>query len=91
MARFHVHDGRGLEVTVWRDPQLRAFQISCAADGAAPLFDDLIRAGKPLGLRLAGQQAFDVLQLEAGVLVPDVDFAPARSPFARDPSPQRLA
>src|SRR5262249_31348206 len=55
-----VNDERGLEVMVWRDPQLRSFQISCAAEGAAALLDDLLRVGRPMGLRLAGQHAFDV-------------------------------
>lgn len=87
---LRVNDRRGLEVTLWHDPQLRSFQISCAADGAQALLDDVLRAGQPMALRLAGQHAFDVLQVETGALAPNVDFTPARTPFAREPLPSAL-
>jgi aminomethyltransferase len=89
-GQLAVHEWRGFGVTLWRDRQLDAYQLSCARDDAVALFDRLVRAGRPFGLRLAGQEAFELLQLEAGMVLPGVDFAPARQNFAREPLPSSL-
>jgi aminomethyltransferase len=85
-----VHEWRGFGVTLWRDQGLDAYQLSCARDDAAALFDRLLRAGRSFGLYLAGQEAFEVLQLEAGMVLPGLDFAPVRQNFAREPLPSSL-
>ena len=81
---------RGFAVTLWRDQRLGGYRLSCGNNDAALLFDRVLRAGRPFGLRLAGQNALDVLQLEAGLLLPDLDFTPARENFAREPWPSSL-
>jgi glycine cleavage system aminomethyltransferase T len=43
-----------------------------------------------VALRLAGEETLQLLQLEAGVPLPHLDFAPAREPFARTPLPAAL-
>lgn len=90
VGQLQVHEWRGLGVTILRDPQLGAYHVSCTSDDGPLLFDRLLHAGKPLGLRLAGQEAFELLQLEAGIAFPHIDFAPARENFAREPLPSSL-
>jgi glycine cleavage system aminomethyltransferase T len=89
-GEFAHDEWRGFGVTLWRDERLRGYRLCCGNDDAALLFDRVLRAGRPFGLRLAGQNAFDVLQLEAGLLVPELDFTPARENFAREPWPSSL-
>jgi aminomethyltransferase len=83
-------DWRGIAVTIFHDAELGGYEISCAADDATLVFDRLPRGGRLVGLRLAGEEAFRLLQLEAGLPIPDADFAPARENFARAPSPAAL-
>lgn len=81
---------RGLNVAVSRPDQHAAYEIVCAADDATLVFDRLWRAGRMFGLRLAGQEAFELLQLEAGVPLLSLDFKSAREAFAHAPSPASL-
>jgi aminomethyltransferase len=46
--------------------------------GALPLWDALIEAGEPHGLLPAGLDALDVVRVEAGFLLKDVDYYSAR-------------
>ncbi|MCX7889810.1 MAG: aminomethyltransferase family protein [Rhodobacteraceae bacterium] len=57
---------------------------------ALPLWDLLMRAGAPRGLRPVGSEALDIARIEAGFLLTNADFVPAdqavredrvRSPF----------
>jgi aminomethyltransferase len=82
-------DWRGFTVTVFRS-LTRGYRVACANRDAPALFDGLMQAGQLFGLRLAGQEALDVLALESGIVVPGRDFAPARTPFARAPLPASL-
>jgi glycine cleavage system T protein (aminomethyltransferase) len=87
----HVrHDWSGIPVSLSREARLNAYVIACAADVGAHIFDRLLKAGLPLGLRLAGQQAVELLQLEAGIALPHLDFKPARANFALEPLPASL-
>jgi glycine cleavage system aminomethyltransferase T len=54
------------------------------------VFDRLYRARQLSRLRLAGEEAFQLLQMEAGLPLPYLDFTPARTPFACAPSPSAL-
>lgn len=83
-------DWSGLPVRIFRGGRLGGYEISCAADDATLVFDRLLRAGKLVGLRLAGETAWELLRLEAGLPFPHLDFAPAREPFADTPSPVAL-
>jgi aminomethyltransferase len=83
-------DWSGLSVGLSREPKLGAYLIACATDDGAIVFDRLLRAGEPLGMRLAGQRAVELLHLEAGIALPHLDFRPARTPFASEPAASSL-
>jgi aminomethyltransferase len=89
-GRHATTDWRGLGTTIFRRGPLGAYQIACAREDGVLVFDRLFRAGRAFGLRLAGQDALDLLHLEAGLALPYVDFQPARLPFAREPSAASL-
>ena len=78
---------QGVTVTVFRHGPLNAYQVSCANRDGPAVFDRLFRAGRLFGVRLAGELALDLLQVESGIVVPGRDFTPARTPFAREPLP----
>jgi aminomethyltransferase len=48
------------------------------AEHALPVWDALIAAGTPYGITPAGILALDVARIEAGLLLLDVDYVPAR-------------
>ena len=48
------------------------------AEHALPVWDALIAAGAPYGITPAGILALDVARIEAGLLLLDVDYVPAR-------------
>ena len=81
---------RELTVTVFRCRRPAGYELSCRAQDAVLLFDRLIRAERLLALRLIGEEALQLLQLEAGLPLPHADFAPARALFAREPSLKSL-
>jgi aminomethyltransferase len=54
------------------------YELWTDARSAALIWDALMRAGGPFGLRPAGLLALDVVRIEAGLLLIDVDFVGAR-------------
>ena len=88
--RHARYDWRGAGVTVFRCARLGGYELSCAADDGMLVFDRLFRGGRLVDLRLAGEETLQLLQLEAGMVLPYADFVPARDPFARTPSPAAL-
>jgi len=84
------YEWRGLAVTIFRRARLAGYELSCGAEDAVPVFDRIVRAGSLVALRLMGEDALQLLQLEAGLPLPHVDFAPAREALAREPSPASL-
>jgi glycine cleavage system aminomethyltransferase T len=86
-ARF---DWRGIAVEVFHHNRPDCYEISVACEDATLAFDRLTRAGQLVSLRLAGEEALQLLQLEAGVPLVHLDFAPAREPFASAPAPGAL-
>ncbi len=54
------------------------FEIWVAADKAIALWDALMDAGTPYGIQPAGMLALDVARIEAGLMLIDVDYVPAR-------------
>lgn len=54
------------------------YEIWVAAEDAIPLWDALAEAGEPFGLAPAGLLALDMVRLEAGLLLVDVDYIPAQ-------------
>lgn len=90
-AHRHIrHDWHGIPVTLGRYARMNGFLVGCAADDGVLVFERLMRAGKSAGLRLAGQEALELMHLEAGLVLPHLDFSPARDDFAREPLPSSL-
>jgi aminomethyltransferase len=54
------------------------YEIWCSAEHALALWDALIEAGTPYGIVPAGMLALDVARIEAGLMLIDVDYVPAR-------------
>ena len=54
------------------------YEIWADARHALPLWDALIEAGTPHGIVPAGMLALDVARIEAGLMLIDVDYVPAR-------------
>jgi len=54
------------------------YEIWMAREDAIRIWDALMRAGAPHGIRPAGLLALDVARIEAGLLLLDVDFVSAR-------------
>jgi aminomethyltransferase len=84
------YDWSGLTVTIFRRTRPAGYELSCSAEDAIAVFDRLLRHGPLVALRLMGEEAFQLLQLEAGLPLPHADFAPAREAVAREPSPASL-
>jgi aminomethyltransferase len=71
---------RGIPVSVSRTGYTGdlGFEIWASAESALPLWDALVDAGTPYGLQPAGMLALDVARIEAGLMLIDVDYVPAR-------------
>jgi aminomethyltransferase len=54
------------------------YEIWVAPQDALPLWDELLKRGKPHGITPAGMLALDVARIEAGLMLIDVDYVPAR-------------
>lgn len=54
------------------------YEIWLEREHALPLWDALMQAGKGYGLQAAGMLALDVARIEAGLMLIDVDYVPAR-------------
>jgi aminomethyltransferase len=58
------------------------FELYCSVDDAPELWNAVLRAGKPHGLRPVGLSAIEILRIESGLLFPDIDYFPhATDPF----------
>src|SRR5664279_3797148 len=54
------------------------YELWVAADRAVELWDAVVAAGKPFWIRPAGMIALDVVRLEAGLILLEVDYTSAR-------------
>ena len=70
----------GIPVTVSRTGYTGdlGYEIWVAAEHGVALWDALIGAGEPYGITPAGMLALDVARIEAGLMLIDVDYVPAR-------------
>ena len=79
---FHLMEGRiaGRPVEITRTGYTGdlGYEIWMARDDAGAIWDALVAAGGPHGLRPTGLLALDVARIEAGLLLIDVDFFSAR-------------
>jgi aminomethyltransferase len=57
------------------------FELYCKPEDATELWQAVIRAGEPHGIRPIGLTALETLRIEAGLLFPDIDY------FARETDP----
>ncbi|HEY8948569.1 MAG TPA: glycine cleavage T C-terminal barrel domain-containing protein [Rhizomicrobium sp.] len=87
---FRKHFWRGLDVTLSRWGEQDGYEIWCNADDCLILWDRLMRAGAPFGIRPTGISASDILDVEAGVPRPGRDYRTATDGFATIPSPESL-
>ena len=60
------------------------YEIWVEAQRAEPLWDALVEAGTPYGLTPTGMLAMDVARIEAGLLLIDVDYVPAKRALIED-------
>lgn len=71
---------RGVPVTITRTGYTGdlGYEIWMDAEHALPVWDALTAAGVPYGITPAGMLSLDVARIEAGLLLLDVDYVPAR-------------
>jgi aminomethyltransferase len=74
---------RGIPVQVSRTGYTGdlGFELWVRKERALELWDALIEAGTPYGIVPAGMLALDVARIEAGLMLIDVDYVPARKAF----------
>ena len=82
---FRLKDAElgGIPVTISRTGYTGdlGYEIWIAKEKALAVWDALIEAGTPHGLTPAGMLALDVARIEAGLMLIDVDYVPARKAF----------
>ena len=71
---------RGIPVTVSRTGYTGdlGYEIWVGVTKALALWDAMIEAGTPYGITPAGMLALDIARIEAGLMLMDVDYVPAR-------------
>ena len=90
-AEHHqIYDWNGISLTVSRRSKLGGFELSCSRDNGVILFDRIMEIGRPHALSLIGQEALELLYLEAGVPLAGLDYMPARDIGSRHPSAASL-
>ena len=52
------------------------FELYCSVDDATRLWNAVMEAGKPHGLKPVGLSAIETLRIESGLLFPDIDYFP---------------
>ncbi|HEY7241038.1 MAG TPA: aminomethyltransferase family protein [Burkholderiales bacterium] len=71
---------RGIQVEISRTGYTGdlGFEIWVPSSDALPVWDAVMEAGENHGLQAAGMLALDVARIEAGLMLIDVDYVPAR-------------
>lgn len=71
---------RGIPLTISRTGYTGdlGYEIWVGAEHAVAIWDALIQAGAPYGITPAGMLALDLARIEAGLMLIDVDYVPAR-------------
>jgi aminomethyltransferase len=93
---FRLKDAKlgGIPVTVSRTGYTGdlGYEIWMDKENALTVWDALIEVGTPRGMTPAGMLALDVARIEAGLMLIDVDYVPARKAFieAQTSSPYEL-
>ncbi|MDH5452113.1 MAG: aminomethyltransferase family protein [Paracoccaceae bacterium] len=83
MARF-AFDGGELTVSRTGFTGDLGYELWIAPDHAVSLWDKLMEAGAPWGIRPIGTHALDTARIEAGFIVANADFIPAHQALRED-------
>ncbi len=70
--------GIGVDVTRTGYTGDLGFELWVAAEDAVEMWDALVEAGEPFGIRPAGIRALDVARVEAGLLLVEADYTSVR-------------
>jgi aminomethyltransferase len=84
-------DWGGVGIELSRFGEHMGFEIWCEKDDAPAVWDRIARAGAAFALRMAGAEAMDTLDIEAGIARPWRDYAPARDASSPSPTPAQLS
>jgi aminomethyltransferase len=76
MAHFVFH-GHALMVSRTGFTGDLGYELWIAPEGALVLWDELMRVGQSRGIRAIGYQALEMARIEAGFILPNVDFISA--------------
>jgi aminomethyltransferase len=57
------------------------YELWVPRDRALDLFDALVEAGEPAGMRLVGMDALDVFRIEGGFIIGGIEYDPSVSPY----------
>ncbi|QBF30903.1 DUF1989 domain-containing protein [Thalassococcus sp. S3] len=57
------------------------YELFCAASDAVPLWDALMEAGQPYGIKPMGSAALETIRIEAGLAASHAEFAPGIDAF----------
>jgi glycine cleavage system T protein (aminomethyltransferase) len=77
-------DGIGVDVSRTGYTGDLGYELWVPGGQAVSLWDALMRAGRPFGLKPTGMLALDVARVEAGLLLIDVDFVGSRKAMTAD-------
>ena len=57
------------------------YELWVEREGALELFDALVEAGAPAGMKLIGMTALDLFRIEGGFIIGGIEYDPSVSPF----------
>jgi aminomethyltransferase len=57
------------------------FELWVDAERAVELFDTLVEAGEPAGMRVIGMDALDIFRIEGGFIIGGIEYDPSVSPY----------
>ncbi|HXY45384.1 MAG TPA: aminomethyltransferase family protein [Acidimicrobiales bacterium] len=57
------------------------FELWVAEERALELFDALVAAGEPAGMKVIGMDALDVFRIEGGFIIGGIEYDPTTSPY----------
>lgn len=57
------------------------YELWVAEDRALELFDTLVEAGEPAGMRIIGMNALDLFRIEGGFIIGGIEYDPTVSPY----------
>jgi len=77
-------DGVGVDISRTGYTGDLGYEVWVARTGAVAVWDALMRAGRPFGVKPVGMLALDVARVEAGLLLIDVDFIGSRKAVTPD-------